>query len=167
VAGIRRRQIADEAKQTMSEKIGRFEIVSQLAQSPFATVYKALDPENQQTVALKAVRLEQVKDREALVKSVCDEAESAKPLSSHNIAVLYGVGEENDVLLAATEYVQGNSVATTLARHDGFSIWDIQDIARQMCQASGNYALTCRCQLCSRGRKRVRPQRRHSLHRGR
>ncbi|HEX3585414.1 MAG TPA: PEGA domain-containing protein [Candidatus Angelobacter sp.] len=119
----------------MSEKIGRFEIVSQLAQSPFATVYKALDPENQQTVALKAVRLEQVKDREALVKSVCDEAESAKTLSSHNIAVLYGVGDENDVLLAATEYVQGNSVATTLARHDGFSIWDIQDIARQMCQA--------------------------------
>ena len=119
----------------MSEKIGRFEIVSQLAQSPFATVYKALDPENQQTVALKVVRLDQVKDREALVKSVCDEAELAKPLSSHNIAVLYGVGNENDLLLAATEYVQGNSVATTLARHDGFSIWDIQDIARQMCQA--------------------------------
>jgi len=119
----------------MSEKIGRFEIVSQLTQSPFATVYKSLDPEDQQTVALKVVRLEQVKDREALVKSVCDEAESAKPLSSHNIAVLYGVGDENDLLLAATEYVQGNSVATTLARHDGFSIWDIQDIARQMCQA--------------------------------
>jgi len=119
----------------MSEKIGRFEIISQLTQSPLATVYKALDPENQQTVALKVVRLDQVKDREALVKSVCDEAESAKPLSSHNIAVLYGVGEENDLLLAATEYVQGNSVATTLARHDGFSIWDIQDIARQMCQA--------------------------------
>jgi serine/threonine-protein kinase len=119
----------------MSEKIGRFEIISQLAQSPFSTVYKALDPENQQTVALKVVPLDQVKDREALVKSVCDEAESAKPLSSHNIAVLYGVGDENDLLLAATEYVQGNSVATTLARHDGFSIWDIQDIARQMCQA--------------------------------
>lgn len=131
----RQRQIADEAKNKMSEKIGRFEIISQLTQSPFATVYKALDPENQQTVALKVVRLDQVKDREALVKSVCDEAESAKPLSSHNIAVLYGVGDENDLLLAATEYVQGNSVATTLARHDGFSIWDIQDIARQVCQA--------------------------------
>jgi Protein kinase domain/PEGA domain len=119
----------------MSEKIGRFEIISQLTESPFATVYKALDPENQQTVALKVVRLDQVKDREAWVKSVCDEVDLAKPLSSHNIAVLYGVGDENDLLLAATEYVQGNSVATTLARHDGFSIWDIQDIARQVCQA--------------------------------
>lgn len=120
----------------MAEKIGRFEIVSQLAKSSFATVYKALDTENQQkTVALKAARLDQVQDRAVLTKRVCDEADSAKALSSHNIAGLYGVGDESDLLLAATEYVQGNSVATTLARHDGFSIWDIQDIARQVCQA--------------------------------
>src|SRR5437899_2566709 len=42
-------------RQKMSEKIDRFEIVSQLAQSPLATVYKALDSESQQTVALKVV----------------------------------------------------------------------------------------------------------------
>jgi serine/threonine protein kinase len=130
-----RLQNAFQAEHTMSEKIGRFEIISQLAQSPFATIYKAVDGETQQTVALKVVRLDQVQDRDALIKRVCDEAESAKPLSSHNIATLYGVGDENDLLMAATEYVQGNSAATTLARHDGFSIWDIQDIARQVCQA--------------------------------
>src|SRR5579864_1037584 len=119
----------------MSQKIGRFDIASQLAQSPFSTVYKAVDPESQQTVALKVVRLDQVKDRAALMKAVFAEAEQAKSLSSHNIAGLYGVGDEGDLLLASMEYVQGNSVATTLARHDGFSIWDLQDIARQVCQA--------------------------------
>ena len=119
----------------MSEKIDRFEIVSQFAQSPSATVYKALDCESQQTVALKVVRLDQVKDRVALLKKIFEEAEQAKPLSSHNIAALYGVGDEGDQLLGAAEYVQGNSVATTLARKDGFSIWDLQDIARQVCQA--------------------------------
>lgn len=119
----------------MSEKIGRFEIISQLAQSPLATVHKALDTESQQTVALKVVRLDQVKDRTALLKQTFEEADQAKPLSSHNIAALYGSGDEGDLLLAAAEYVQGNSVATTLARKDGFSIWDLQDIARQVCQA--------------------------------
>lgn len=118
----------------MSEKIGRFEIASQLAQSPFATVYKATDTESQQTVALKVVRLDSVADRDGCLKAVFDEAERAKPLSSHNIAGLFGVGDEGDLLLAAAEYVQGNSVATTLARHEGFSIWDLQDIARQACQ---------------------------------
>ena len=119
----------------MSEKIDRFEIVSQLAQSPLATVYKALASEGQQTVALKVVRLDQAKNRAALLKQIFEEAEQAKPLSSHNIAALYGVGDEGDQLLGAAEYVQGNSVATTLARKDGFSIWDLQDLARQVCQA--------------------------------
>jgi len=119
----------------MSEKIGRFEIISQLAQSPFATVHKALDTETQQTVALKVVRLDQVKDRASLLKQIFAEAEQAKPISSHNIAALYGSGDEGDLLIAAAEYVQGNSAATTLARKDGFSIWDLQDIARQVCQA--------------------------------
>ena len=31
------------------------------------------------------------------------------------------------------EYVQGNSIATMLARHEGFSIWDLLDISRQVC----------------------------------
>ncbi len=119
----------------MSNKIGRFEIISQAAKSSFATVHKALDTESQQTVALKVVQLSQVLDRDALVKTVFEEAERSKPLNSPNIALLYGVGDEDGQLLAAAEYVQGNSVATTLARKDGFSIWDIQDIARQVCHA--------------------------------
>src|SRR5581483_4530056 len=119
----------------MPTKIGRFEIQSQLAQSEFATVYKALDTENQQVIALKAVTLQSVPDRESLVKTVFEEADRSKPLNSHNIAVLYGVGDEEGQLLAGAEYVQGNSIATTLSRKDGFSIWDLQDIARQICHA--------------------------------
>lgn len=119
----------------MSNRIGRFEIVSQLGQSSFATVYKALDTESQQTVALKVVDLSKVRDRAALVKQVFEESDKAKHLNSHNIAGLYGVGDEGDQLLASIEYVQGNSVGTTLARKDGFSIWDLQDIARQICHA--------------------------------
>ena len=119
----------------MSEKIGRFEIVSQLAQSPFATVYKTMDVEAQQIVALKVIHLDKVSDRASLTKTVFEEAEQAKSLSSHNIAGLHGTGDEGDLLLAAAEYIQGNSVATTLARNEGFSIWDLQDIARQVCQA--------------------------------
>src|SRR5581483_10853292 len=119
----------------MPNKIGRFEIISQVAQSPFATVYKATDPESQQTVALKVVTLSNVLDRDSLVKAVFEEADRSKPLNSPNIAQLYGVGDEEGQLLAGAEYIQGNPLATTLARGDGFSIWDIQDIARQVCHA--------------------------------
>ena len=119
----------------MPTKIGRFEIQGQLARSAFATVYKALDTETKQIIALKAVALNNLPDRDALVKTVFEEADRSKPLNSHNIAVLFGVGDEEGQLLAGAEYIQGNSVATTLARKDGFSIWDLQDIARQVCHA--------------------------------
>jgi eukaryotic-like serine/threonine-protein kinase len=119
----------------MSNKIGRFEILSEIAHSDLSSVYKATDPESGQTVALKTVKLEPLGEQApALVKSLLEEAEASKVLNSHNIALLYGAEEVDGIFCASLEYVQGNSVATMLARKEGFSIWDLQDIARQTCQ---------------------------------
>ena len=119
----------------MPDKIGRFELVSQLAHSERSAVYKASDPETGNFVALKAIRLEPLGDQAAtLIKEVLAEAETAKTLNSHNVVALYGAGEMDGQLCALMEYVQGNSIATMLERKEGFSIWDLQDIARQACQ---------------------------------
>jgi serine/threonine protein kinase len=53
-------------------------------------------------------------------------------LSSSNITKVYGAGEIEGQFCAAMEYVQGNSIATMLARKEGFSIWDLLDIGRQL-----------------------------------
>jgi eukaryotic-like serine/threonine-protein kinase len=119
----------------MSNKIGRFEILSEIAHSDQGAVYKATDPQGGQTVALKTVKLEPLGEQApALVKNLMEEAEASKVLNSHNIALLYEAQEVDGVFCASLEYVQGNSVATMLARKEGFSIWDLQDIARQTCQ---------------------------------
>jgi len=119
----------------MSKKIGRFEIVSEIAHCDASSVYKATDTESKQTVALKVIRLESLGEQKpALLKSILEEAEASKVLNSHNIALLYGAGEIEGSLCASMEYVQGNAIATMLARKEGFSIWDLQDIARQACQ---------------------------------
>ena len=119
----------------MSNKIGRFEIQSEIAKSSSGAVYKASDPESGQTVALKTLTLEVLGDHAAaVVQSILEEADGSKSLNSHNIALLYGAGEIEGLFCAAMEYVQGNSIATMMARKEGFSIWDIQDIARQSCQ---------------------------------
>ena len=119
----------------MSNKIGRFEILSEIAHSDITSVYKATDPESGQTVALKTVKLEPLGEQATtLVKNLLEEAKASKVLNSHNIALLYGAEEVEGIFCASLEYVQGNSVATMLARKEGFSIWDLQDIARQTCQ---------------------------------
>jgi len=120
----------------MSNKIGRFEIINEIARSEIGCTYKASDTESGHTVALKTINLELLGDQaEALVQRIDEEAETSKALSSHNIALLYGAGDIDGKLCAAMEYVQGNSIATMLARKEGFSIWDLQDITRQTCQA--------------------------------
>ncbi len=118
----------------MPTKIGHFEILSELAKSPTGAVYKANDPESGQTVALKAIQLSAFGEHaKALEQALLQEAESTKVLSSPNITPIFGAGEIEGQFCAAMEYVQGNSIATMLSRKEGFSIWDLLDIGRQLC----------------------------------
>src|SRR6266566_8913524 len=126
----------------MSTKIGRFEILGELAKSDSGCVYKANDPESGQTLALKTFRLDVFGEHaEQVVQRILQEAETTKDLSSSNITLIYGAGEIDGQFCAAMEYIQGNSIATMLARKEGFSIWDLLDITRQACAAL-EYAAT-------------------------
>jgi len=120
----------------MLDKIGRFEILSEIARTPAGCIYKASDPDSGQIVGLKIINLELLgESAPALVQQILEEAETTKPLNSHNIALLYGAGEIDGQFCAAMEYVQGKSLAAMLAQQETFSVWDLQDIARQACQA--------------------------------
>ena len=117
----------------MPTKIGHFEILSELAKSPTCAVYKANDPESGQTIALKAIQLSAFGEgAQDLEHALLAEAESTNVLSSSNITKIYGAGEIEGQFCAAMEYVQGNSIATMLTRGEGFSIWDLLDIGRQL-----------------------------------
>src|ERR1700735_2642994 len=117
----------------MPTKIGHFEILNELSKSPTSTVYKANDLESGQTIALKAIQLRAFgENAAALQQALLAEAESTKVLSSPNITNVFGAGEFEGQFCAAMEYVQGNSIATMLARKEGFSIWDLLDIGRQL-----------------------------------
>jgi hypothetical protein len=118
----------------MSTKIGHFEILGELSKSPTGTVYKANDPESGQTIALKAIQLSAFgESAAALEQALLAEAESIKVLSSSNITAVSNVSVIDGQFCAAMEYIQGNSIGTMLARKEGFSIWDLLDIGRQLC----------------------------------
>jgi eukaryotic-like serine/threonine-protein kinase len=119
----------------MSKKIGRFEILSEIQHGDVSSVYKASDPEGGRIVALKTIRLEMLGEQaEALAASILEEIQASQVLNSHNVTLIYGTEDIDGSLCVSMEYVQGNSIATMLARKEGFSIWDLQDIARQSCQ---------------------------------
>jgi serine/threonine protein kinase len=118
----------------MAMMFGRFDIQSEISNSETGLVYKATDTETNQTVALKTQSLEPLGDHApAYVEALIAEGERSRDLAHQNIALLYGSGEIDGQFCAAMEYVQGNSIATMLARKEGFSIWDLVDITRQVC----------------------------------
>jgi serine/threonine protein kinase len=118
----------------MSTKIGHFEILSELSKSATGAVYKANDSETSQTVALKAIQLSAFGEQAAeLQKCLLEEAAASKVLSHSNLTAVYSAAEIDGQFCAAMEYIQGNSIATMLARKEGFSIWDLLDIGRQVC----------------------------------
>jgi len=118
----------------MAMMFGRFEVQSELSKSDTALIYKATDTETNQTVALRTQSLEPLGDRASgFVDTLIAEGEQTRELAHQNIAVLYGAGEIEGQFCAAMEYVQGNSIATMLNRREGFSIWDLLDITRQLC----------------------------------
>jgi serine/threonine protein kinase len=117
----------------MALMFGRFDIQSELSKSDTALIYKAMDMKADQTVALKTQSLKPLGSHaDAFVDTLLAEGESTHNLASQNIVALYGAGEIEGQFCAAMEYIQGNSIATMLARNEGFSIWDIIDITRQV-----------------------------------
>ena len=121
----------------MSDKIGRFEIVSEIHHSDRITIYKATDSEAEtpKPIVLKALRLELFGEQApTLVESLVQESQAGKLLKSQNIGLLHDASEIDGLFCAQMEYVEGNSIATMLERKEGFSIWDVMDIIRQSCQ---------------------------------
>ncbi len=120
----------------MATMLDRFEVQSEISKSETSFIYKALDCKSNQIVALKTQSLKPLGERaSAFVQTLIAEGERTRDLASQNIVVLYGAGEIDGQFCAAMEYIQGNSVATMLARKEGFSIWDLLDISRQVCAA--------------------------------
>jgi serine/threonine protein kinase len=118
----------------MPTKLGQFEILSELSKSPTGSVYKANDPESGQPVALKAIQLGAFGEHASAVEqALLQEVESVKVLTCQNLCCVSNTSVIDGQFCAPMEYVQGNSIATMLARNEGFSIWDLLDIGRQLC----------------------------------
>ncbi len=115
-------------------KIGRFEIVSEVAHSEYSSVYRATDTATNKPVALKAFNLDLAgAERQDLLQRLLHEAESTRSLSHQNIVLLFGAGEIDGRFCVATEYVEGFSVGANIAKGERFTVWDMVDISRQVC----------------------------------
>ncbi len=95
------------------DKVGKYEIVKELGRGATSTVYLALDPFNQQQVALKVFNLNVLHDNnraKAYRKLLLTEASLAGKLSHPHIVKIYDAVMDGDLNYMVMEYVEGETL---------------------------------------------------------
>ncbi len=98
----------------MIQQIGKYEIIEELGQGGFATVYRARDPTLGRDVALKVLDPFLMRDP-VLVERFRREARAAARLRHPNIVTLYEIGQEEGALFIAMELLPGPSLKEIIA----------------------------------------------------
>jgi tRNA A-37 threonylcarbamoyl transferase component Bud32 len=97
------------------QKIGRYEIKSELGRGGMATVYKAYDPLFEREVALKVLPREMLHDPQFRVRFE-REAKTIAALEHQAIVPVYDVGEEDGQPYFVMRYMTGGSLSDTIAK---------------------------------------------------
>jgi serine/threonine protein kinase len=95
------------------DKVGKYEIGKELGHGATSTVYLALDPFNQQQVALKVFNLNVLQDSsraKAYRKLLLTEASLAGKLSHPHIVKIFDAVMEGDLNYMVMEYVEGETL---------------------------------------------------------
>ncbi|MCX6066321.1 MAG: serine/threonine-protein kinase, partial [Chloroflexi bacterium] len=97
------------------QKIGRYEIKSELGRGGMATVYKAYDPRFEREVAVKILPREMLHDPQFRVRFE-REAKTIAALEHQSIVPVYDLGEEDGQPYFVMRCMTGGSLADMIAK---------------------------------------------------
>ena len=117
------------------QTLGRYEIVAELGKGAMGTVYRALDPLLNRTVALKTINMSagrgEIADYEA---RFYQEAKAAGGLNHPNIVTIYDIGRSGNVAFLAMELLEGKELRTLMTPGVPLAATDAVDIAIQIAE---------------------------------
>jgi len=100
----------------MISTLGRYKIISEIGQGAMGTVYKAVDPIIDRTVAIKAINLNLSKQElEEYEQRFQQEIKAAGRLNHPNIVTIYDVGKTDAVAYMAMEFLEGSELKDIIA----------------------------------------------------
>jgi hypothetical protein len=112
--------------------ISHFKIISLLGAGGMGKVYKAVDSETKQTVALKVLNPELLKDPENR-RRLSAEGHLLSSFSHPNIVKVFEIGESNERGFIAMEYLEGGTLRERLEREKMLPLDEIRTIVMQIC----------------------------------
>ena len=122
------------------QKAGRYELLEEIGRGAMGVVYRSRDPLIGRTVAVKTLRLDDVrqgKDDPEALERFQNEIRAAGRLAHPNIVVIHDAGVDADcgLFYITMEFVQGRSLAKMIEEKQAFPIPRVLRIMEQACRA--------------------------------
>ncbi|HEX5629799.1 MAG TPA: serine/threonine-protein kinase, partial [Usitatibacteraceae bacterium] len=117
----------------MITSLGRYKIVSEIGQGAMGTVYKAVDPIIDRTVAIKTINLNLSRQElEEYEQRFQQEIKAAGRLNHPNIVTIYDVGKTEQVAYMAMEFLEGQELKDIIASGKALPTEQVVDIIAQV-----------------------------------
>ncbi|MDA1312167.1 MAG: protein kinase [Acidobacteria bacterium] len=120
------------------DRIGRYEIVSELGRGAMGIVYRAHDPRIGRDVAIKTIKLAEraaPDETQGLRDRLFREAQSAGRLSHPGIVTIYDIAEEGGVAYITMEFVEGRTLESLMNAGEVRDFSNVVRLVEQMAAA--------------------------------
>lgn len=117
---------------TGSTFAGRYQIIEELGKGGMGRVYKALDKEVHEKVAIKLIKPEIAADKKTIDR-FRNELKFSRKISHKNVCRMYDLNKEEDSYYITMEYVDGEDLKSMIRMMGQLTIKKAISIAEQMC----------------------------------
>lgn len=125
-----------ESKQTLAVGTtfaGRYQIIEKLGKGGMGEVYKVLDKEIKENIALKLLNPEVASDK-ATVERFRNELKFTRKITHKNVCRMYDFNKEKEDYYITMEYIHGEDLESSLRRVGQLSAGKAIFIAKQVCE---------------------------------
>src|SRR5689334_922074 len=110
----------------------RYDILQEVGRGAMGIVYKAIDRETSETVALKVLKPEVVEDR-SMMQRFKNELRTARKITHKNVCRIYEFTHVSQGPCISMEFIDGETLRARLNRIGAFSLRSAFDISSQIC----------------------------------
>jgi len=121
-----------EEMTTGSTFAGRYQIIEELGVGGMGRVYKVLDKETNEKIALKLVNPEVASDNKT-VERFRNELTTARKVIQKNVCRMYDLGREKDSYYITMEYISGQDLRGLIRQTGGLTVGKAVSIGKQIC----------------------------------
>jgi serine/threonine protein kinase/tetratricopeptide (TPR) repeat protein len=126
-------EVPKEELTTGATFANRYQIIEELGKGGMGNVYKAIDTEVQEKIALKLIKPEIAADKKT-IERFRGELKLARKISHKNVCRMYDLNKEEATYYITMEFVSGENLKSFIRRAKQLTIGTALSIAKQVCE---------------------------------